>query len=567
VNRRSFLWGMAGVASCSQLPRLRALAAQAVAAASPGFRFTDVTSQAGIQFEHNSGAFGGKFLPETLGSGCAFLDYDRDGWQDILLINGTDWPGHKKRRTTLRLYHNNGNDTFSDVTSRAGLDVEMYGMGVAVGDYNNDGFPDILITCVGQNRLFRNTGKGTFIDVTNSSGLGKREGFSTSALWFDYDRDGLLDLFVCNYVKWSPEHDVFCSLDGKHKSYCTPEAYRGATCWLFHNRGDGTFEDVTAAGGIFDSSSKSLGVALFNDHHDGWPDLLVANDTQPNKLYRNQHNGTFKDSAVEAGIAFSSEGKARAGMGVDVADFDNSGTPGVAITNFDNEMIGLYRLNGRTFEDIAPQSGVGIASRNSLGFGCAFFDVNLDGWLDFAVANGHIDETVRNIRGNVGYAQPPQLFLNLGKGMFREIAAEVGGSFDQPKVGRGLAYADFDRDGDLDLLLTTNNGPAYLYRNDQLAGNRSIRFRLVGTKSNRDGIGALVRVFAGGLTQSRLVKGGSSYLSQSELPVTFGLEKRDRIDRVVIDWPSGRTEDYKNLAAGRCYECREGKGIVPQDGY
>jgi hypothetical protein len=564
VNRRSFLWGIAGLAGWSQLDRL---VAQTGAATSPGFRFTDVTGPAGIQFQHNSGAFGGKFLPETLGSGCAFLDYDRDGWQDILLINGTDWPGHKKHRSTLRLYHNNGNGTFTDVTAHAGLDVEMYGMGVAVGDYNNDGFPDILITCVGQNRLFRNTGKGTFVDVTATSGLGKREGFSTSALWFDYDRDGLLDLFVCNYVKWSPEHDVFCSLDGKHKSYCTPEAYRGATCWLFHNRGDGKFEDVTAASGIFDSSSKSLGVALFDGNHDGWPDLLVANDTQPNKLYRNQHNGTFKDAAVEAGLAFSSEGKARAGMGVDVGDFDNSGAPGVAITNFDNEMIGLYRLSGKSYEDIAPQSGVGIASRNSLGFGCAFLDVNLDGWLDFAVANGHIDETVRNIHGNVGYAQPPQLFLNGGKGIFRDVAAEIGGEFDQPKVGRGLACADFDRDGDLDLLLTTNNGPAHLYRNDQLSGNRSIRFRLVGTKSNRDGIGAVVRVFAGGLTQSRLVKGGSSYLSQSELPVTFGLEKRDRIERVVIDWPSGRTEEYKNLAAGRCYECTEGKGVIPQDGY
>jgi hypothetical protein len=567
VNRRSFLWGIAGLASLSQLPRMQMLEAQTGAASSLGFRFTDVTGAAGIQFQHNSGAFGGKFLPETLGSGCAFLDYDRDGWQDILLINGADWPGHKKRRSTLRLYHNNGNGTFTDVTTRAGLDVEMYGMGVAVGDYNNDGFPDILITCVGQNRLFRNTGKGTFIDVTATSGLGKREGFSTSALWFDYDRDGLLDLFVCNYVKWSPEHDVFCSLDGKHKSYCTPEAYRGATGWLFHNRGDGTFEDVTAASGMFDSSSKSLGVALFDDNHNGWPDLVVANDTQPNKFYRNQHNGTFKDAAVEAGLAFSSEGKARAGMGVDVADFENSGTDGVVITNFDNEMIGLYRTSGKGFEDIAPQSGVGIASRNSLGFGCAFLDVNLDGWLDFAVANGHIDETVRNIRGNVGYAQPPQLFLNRGNGTFHDVAAEVGGGFDQPKVGRGLAYGDFDRDGDLDLLITTNNGPAYLYRNDQTSGNRSIRFRLVGTKSNRDGVGATVRVFSGGLTQSRLVKGGSSYLSQSELPVTFGLEKRDRIERVVIDWPSGRTEDYKNLAAGRCYECTEGRGIIPQDGY
>ncbi len=573
MNRRSFLCGATGLVglASSRVPLVRALA-QTGASASQGFRFTDVTGSAGIQFRHNSGAFGGKFLPETLGSGCAFLDYDRDGWQDILLVNGADWPGHKKRHTTLRLYRNNRDGTFTDVTARAGLDVEMYGMGVAVGDYNNDGFPDVLITCVGQNHLFRNTGKGTFVDVTSTSGLGKREGFSTSAVWFDYDRDGLLDLFVCNYVKWSPEHDVFCSLDGKHKSYCTPEAYRGSTCWLFHNRGDGTFEDVTAASGIFDSSSKSLGVALFeNESPDnrnyGWPDLLVANDTQPNKLYRNQRNGTFKDAAVDAGLAFSSEGKARAGMGVDVADFDNSGAPGIAVTNFDNEMIGLYRATGKGFDDIAPQSGVGLASRNSLGFGCAFLDVNLDGWLDLAVANGHIDETVRNIRGNVGYAQPPQLFLNNGKGMFRDVAAEVGGDFAQPKVGRGLAYGDFDRDGDLDLLLTTNNGPAHLYRNDQQSGNRSIRFRLVGTKSNRDGIGATVRVFAGGLTQSRMVKSGSSYLSQSELPLTFGLEKRDHIERAVIEWPSGRTEEFKNVAAGRCYECTEGKGIVPLDGY
>lgn len=548
------------------LSRLNSVGAQS-ANANLGFHLTDVTAQAGIQFQHNSGAFGGKFLPETLGSGCAFLDYDRDGWQDILLINGADWPGHKKVRTTLRLYRNNRNGTFTDVTAHSGLDVELYGMGVAVGDYDNDGFPDILITCVGQNRLFHNTGKGTFVDVTNAAGLGKREGFSTSALWFDYDRDGHLDLFVCNYVKWSPETDVFCSLDGKHKSYCTPEAYRGATCWLFRNRGNGTFEDVTAASGIFDSSSKSLGVALFDENRDGWPDLLVANDTQPNKLYRNQRNGTFKDSAVEAGLAFSSEGKARAGMGVDVADFDNSGVPGVAITNFDNEMIGLYRLSGKSFEDIAPQSGVGTASRNSLGFGCAFLDVNLDGWLDFAVANGHIDETVRNIRGNVGYAQPPQLFLSNGKGSFQDVAAQVGSSFDQPKVGRGLAYADFDRDGDLDLLITTNNGPAYLYRNDQLSGNHSIRFHLIGTTSNRDAIGATVQVFSAGLQQTRVVKGGSSYLSQSELPATFGLGKNDQVERAVIYWPSGRTEEFKSLSAGRTYECTEGKGTTPRQGY
>ena len=537
-----------------------------------GFHLTNVSAAAGIRFQHNSGAYGGKLLPETLGSGCAFLDYDRDGWQDILLINGMDWPGHQKQRSTLKLYRNNRNGTFSDVTKAAGLDVELYGVGVAVGDYNNDGFPDIFITCVGQSRLFRNTGKSTFVDVTKASGLLGRQGFSTSALWFDYDRDGLLDLFVCNYVRWSPEHDVFCSLDGTHKSYCTPEAYRGDTCWLFHNRGDGTFEDVTASSGIFDSSSKSLGVAMFDYDQDGWPDLLVANDTQPNKLYKNLRNGKFKDVGVEAGLAFSTEGKARAGMGVDTGDFENSGKAGVAITNFDNEMIGLYHSartgsggagpGTGTYDDIAIASGLGAASRSTLGFGCAFFDANLDGWLDLAVANGHIDETVRNIRGNVGYAQAPQLFLNQRAGKFRDVAQEIGGGFATPIVGRGLAYGDFDGDGDLDLLITTNNGPAYLYRNDQTGGNRSIRFQLIGTKSNRDAIGATVKIFSGGLSQSRVVRGGSSYLSQSELPVTFGVGKSEKIERVTIDWPSGRSEEYKDLATGKPYQITENRGVT-----
>jgi hypothetical protein len=309
------------------------------------------------------------------------------------------------------------------------------------------------------------------VDVTNASGLQGRQGLSTSALWLDYDRDGLLDLFVCNYVRWSPEHDVFCSLDGTHKSYCTPEAYRGDTCWLFRNRGNGTFEDVTASSGIFDSSSKSLGVAMFDYDQDGWPDLLVANDTQPNKLYKNLRNGKFKDVGVEAGLAFSTDGKARAGMGIDTGDFENTGKPGVAITNFDNEMIGLYHsastgsagrgsVGSGTYDDIAMAAGLGAPSRNTLGFGCSFFDINLDGWLDLAVANGHIDETVRNIHGNVGYAQAPQLFLNESGGKFRDVARQLGGGFETPIVGRGLAYGDFDRDGDLDLLMTTNNGPA-----------------------------------------------------------------------------------------------------------
>jgi hypothetical protein len=548
MNRRSFLLGAP-------------LLVQAAAGPSPGFRLTDVTAKAGIHFEHNTGAFGGKYLPETMGPGCAFLDYDNDGWQDILLVNGMDWPGHKRRRSTLKLYHNNRDGTFTDVTRRAGLDIEMYGMGVTAGDFNNDGFPDLFITCVGQSRLFENTGKGTFLDVTKRAGLLGREAFSTSALWFDYNRDGLLDLFVCNYVKWSAAEDVFCTLDGKHKSYCTPEAYRGSTCWLFRNRGNGTFEDVTATSGIFDTSSKSLGVAMFDYDNDGWPDLFVANDTQPNKLYRNLRNGKFEDAAIQAGVAFSEDGKARAGMGVDTGDFDNSGIPGLVVTNFDNEMLGFYRRGrGASFVDQAPNSEIGRISRRSLGFGCFFFDADLDGRLDLLVANGHIDDTVRNLNKEVRYDQPPHLLWNRGKAGFRDVAAEVGADFAKPKVGRGAAFGDFDNDGDLDVLITTNHGPAYLYRNDQVQGNRSIRFRLIGTKSNRDAIGAAVRIHCGDLVSLRTVKSGSSYLSQSELPVTFGLGKRDRADRVVISWPSGRTEEYKNLKAGR-YECTEGTGI------
>ena len=563
MNRREFLFG----AGCA------ALAARSLPGETgPGFRLVDVTRNAGIDFNHNNGGYGDKLLPETLGSGCAFLDYDNDGWTDILLVNGMDWkkPGPAKKgapqhrsRTTLRLYKNNRNGTFTDVTRKAGLDVEMYGMGVAVGDYNNDGFADIFISCVGQSRLFQNTGKGTFVDVTQKSGLGKRLGFSTSALWVDYDRDGLLDLFVCNYVKWSIQHDIFCSIDGKHKSYCTPEAYRGETCWLFHNKGDGTFEDVTATSGIFDSSSKSLGVAMLDSNADGWPDLLVANDTQPNKLYRNLHNGKFRDVALEAGLAFSADGKARAGMGVDVGDFDNSGKPGIVITNFDNEMIGLYRATkAGDYTDVAISAGVGGASRRTLGFGCGFADLNLDGFLDLIAVNGHIDDTVRNVRRDVPYAQPPLLFLNEGEGRFEDVAGEVGGGFAVPKVARGLAYGDFDRDGDMDVLLTTNNGPAYLFRNDQLAGNRSIRFHLTGTKSNRDGIGAIVRISHGGESQMRMIRSGSSYLSQSELAAVFGVGGRDKIERVVIEWPSGRTEEHKNLATGKSYRCTEGSGIA-----
>ena len=416
--------------------------------------------------------------------------------------------------------------------------------------------------------MFKNTGKGTFRDVTKASGLGGRQAFSTSALWFDFDRDGLLDLFVCNYVKWSPEHDVFCSPDGKNKSYCTPEAYRGETCWLFHNLGNGKFEDVTPTSGIFDSSSKSLGVAMLDYDQDGWPDLLVANDTQPNKLYRNQRNGTFKDVAVDAGIAFSAEGKARAGMGVDVADFNNSGTLGRGHHQFRQRndrplpRVRRWKLRRRRHPE---RSGASVERQAGIRLRVSRCRSR---WLR-STSRWSTDTSTTRCATFAESATPsrPSYFSTTGRENSAMWPAKSAAVSAQPKVGRGLAYGDFDRDGDLDLLITTNNGPAYLYRNDQTAGNKSIRVRLVGTKSNRDAIGARVRIFHGETSQSRLVKGGSSYLSQSELPVTFGLGKRDKIDRLVIDWPSGGTEEYKNLAAGRAYECVESKGIKPLGSY
>ena len=537
-------------------------AALAEAAQSPGPSFSDVTRAAGIGFVHNTGAFGAKYLPETMGSGCAFLDYDNDGWMDILLINSTDWPGHPKRRSTLKLYRNNGDGTFTDVTRKAGLDIELYGMGAAVGDFDNDGNIDIYVTCVGQNRLFRNTGRGRFVDVTEASGLAGRQSFSSSALWFDYDGDGLLDLFVCNYVRWSRESDINCSTDGKNKSYCTPEAYRGETCWLFRNRGGGRFEDVTVKSGLFDTSSKSLGVTMLDANGDGRVDLFVANDTQPNKLYRNLGNGRFREDGIAAGVAFNEDGKARAGMGTDSADYNRSGVPSIAVTNFNNEMLGLFENQADgSFVDVAPAGEVGTTTRGSLGFGCLFFDADLDGWLDLLVVNGHIDDVQAHRRGGTAREQSPHLLRNLGPAGFRDIAGEAGRDFTVPIVGRGAAVADVDLDGDLDLLVTENGGPAHLFRNAVDPAHRSIRFELTGTASNRSAIGAAVRIEVDGLTQSGMVRSGSSYLSQSELPLTFGLGRADRVDRCVIHWPSGRTEDFRDLAAGHRFRFVEGKGI------
>lgn len=545
------------------MTRRSLLALAAAPAASLPFALTDVSNAAGLRFRHNSGAFGAKYLPETMGPGCAFLDYDGDGWLDILLINGQDWPQRRRTRSPLQLLRNNRNGTFTDVTRAAGLDIDLYGMGVAVGDFNNDGFPDLYITAVGQSRLFRNNGNGTFTDITRQAGLAPRTGFSTSALWFDYNRDGLLDLFVCNYVRWSPEADVRCSLDGVNKSYCTPEAFRGSSCWLFRNLGNGAFEDVTARAGLFDPSSKSLGAALIDVDNDGWLDLFVANDTQPNKLYRNNHDGTFTESAVRLGVAFSEDGRARAGMGVDVADYRRDGRPGIAVTNFDNEMIGLFEPTGSGFADRASLRGIGPASRDRLGFGCLFGDIDLDGFPDLIAVNGHIDDTVRTVGRRSSHAQVPNLFLNQRGQSFRDVATEAGAGFASPKIARGLAFGDFDRDGDLDVLITTNNGPAFLYRNDVTPRHTSIRFRLEGRKSNRDAIGAIVHLYTSSGRQTQMVRSGSSYLSSSSLDLTFGLGLEPDVQRAVVYWPSGEVQEAARLTGNTTYHWREGARPQP----
>jgi enediyne biosynthesis protein E4 len=528
--------------------------------------FRDITQKAGIHFVHNNAAFGKKYLPETMGPGVAFIDYDNDGWQDIFLVNGTDWPGRPSKHSTPRLYHNNHDGTFTDVTHKAGLDVELFGMGVAVGDYDNDGFDDLFITTMGQSHLFHNNGNGTFTDVTQKAGLMGPKEFSTSAAWVDYDKDGKLDLVVANYVQWSLEGDLYCTLDGKSKSYCTPESYKGTSVRLWHNRGDGTFEDATKKAGLAEPTSKTLGIAILDYDNDGWPDLLFSNDTQPNKLYRNNGNGTFTEKAVVAGIAFSEDGVARAGMGVDAADYDRSGAASILITNFANQMLSLYHNEGKgLFVDEAPRSEVGRATLLTLGFGCFFFDYDLDGWPDIFIANGHIDGDIQRVQPNVKYAMPPHLFRNVGKGNFQEVTKTLGAAFNTPRVGRGAAYGDINNDGRLDLLLSTNGGPAYLFENDAAPGspaNKSLRIKLVGTKSNRDGIGTVVKVTAGGGTESQMMRSGSSYLSASELLLTYGLGQLNQADAVEIRWPSGQVDKLSTVAAGQTVTVTEGRGIT-----
>jgi hypothetical protein len=532
----------------------------------PVAKFTDITKEAGITFTQNNGAYGDKLLPETMGGGVAFFDYDNDGHQDLLFINSTWWPGHVpvgQSPTTMTLYHNDGHGHFTDVTKDSGLDVSFYGMGVAIGDYDNDGLPDVFITAVGGNHLFHNDGHGKFHEVTKEAGVGgSSNDWSMGAAWIDYDNDGKLDLFVCNYVQWSPQIDRAKSyeLPKIGRAYGPPRNFAGTFPYLYHNDGRGHFTDASAKAGIQIRDpatglpmAKSLAVAPVDVDNDGWMDLVVANDTVPNFLFHNEHDGTFKEIGARSGVAYDAYGLVRGAMGIDSARFRNDDTLGIAIGNYANEMNALYvsRRDSILFADEATKEGVGPASQKLLKFGLLFFDYDLDGRLDVLTANGHLEPEINRVQPNEQYRQPAQLFWNRGdsKGMgFVPVPPEkAGADLFKPIVGRGAAFADIDGDGDLDIVLTQVAGPPLLLRNDQNLHHNWIRLKLVGTKSNRDAVGAWIKVRVGGHTLSRQVMPTRSYLSQSELPVTIGLGNSDKVDSVEINWPGGARQKVENV--------------------
>jgi hypothetical protein len=553
----------------------------------PKVRFTDITRDAGIRFVHNNGGTDQKLLPETMCGGVAVIDFDNDGKPDLLFVNACPWPGQEKSgadKPTLTLYHNDGGGKFTDVTKEAGLAVTLYGMGATVGDYDNDGWPDLFVTGVGGNHLFHNEantngiGRRRFVETTATAGVGGPGGwpnhtvgdffhwdkplcFSTSASFLDYDGDGKLDLFVCNYVRWSPAYDlsIAANLIGKGRTYGQPKLFDGALCFLYHNEGGGKFRDVSEKSGVqvFDQqgtdaeaqrtpAGKSLGVIVCDADEDGWPDIFVANDTTRNFLFHNQpgKNGerVFKEEGVYSGVAYA-EGNARGAMGIDWAPFYRSHCNALLIGNFANEPDTFLCQNNPkrlVFSDQARPEGIAGPSRVLLKFGAFFFDYDLDGRLDFLTNNGHLDPSISKLQAGQQYAQPPQLFWSKPKQGFEQVTEDAAGpDLSQPLVGRGCAYADLDGDGDLDVILVGNGGPARVLRNDNQLGHHWIRLKLEGdgVHSNRSAIGARIVLEAGGVEQRREIAAARGYLSQSELVATFGLGEVDKIDRVTIYWP------------------------------
>ena len=522
-------------------------------------------ARSGITWRHVSGRSPDYYLPETTGAGCAFLDYDNDGWMDIYLVNSGACDFFVPA-TPLRnaLYRNNRDGTFADVTLQAGVPGSGYGMGVAAGDYNGDGFTDLFVTGYNRSTLYRNNGNGTFTDVTDKSGI-RIDGWATSAVWFDYDNDGRLDLFVCRFVEFAKKDNKFCGDSvTAERHYCVPRIYPPAPSWLFHNNGDGTFTDVSQASGIGTVPGKSWGVVATDINNDGWMDLFVANDTVPNFLFVNRH-GTFTDEGLEAGVAYSADGHARSGMGVDSADFDQDGWQDLFVTNIDHEMYSLYRNHhDGTFDDLAGTTCIGASTRDMSGWGVRFFDYDNDGNLDIFIADGHPDDQIGLVSTTVTYREPLLLFHNDGKTL-QNVSASSGPVFREPLAARGLALGDFDNDGGVDVLIAVNNGAPVLLRNQAARGNHWLGVRLVGKTANPDAIGACVRWTAGQLTRSALKTGAGSFLSSHDPRMVLGLGPNARVDRLEVRWPSPskRVDTFTDLAVDRYITIVEEKGILP----
>ena len=521
--------------------------------ATPAYAFTEVTREAGLsEFRHETGAAGDRWFPESMGSGGGFFDYNKDGWQDVVLAGGGTW---KKEVTgeaqAIYLYRNNKDGTFTDVTAETGLlHKDAYGIGVTAADYDNDGDPDLFVATLGENLLFRNesdaSGNVAFSEIGQEAGLSSDATWSSAALFFDADRDGFLDLYVGNYVDWSPENDLECMLEGQVRSYCTPELYNGVPSRYYRNRGDGTFSDDTKQAGFLPAPGKALGVAEYDINRDGWPDLFVASDTERDLLYVNNGDGTFSERGALSGMAYDENGKARAGMGIDVGIVDSSGEPTLFVGNFSKEMISTYRHTGNgLFLDRSAVSQIGRHSLITLTFGLFLFDVDLDGDLDLFAANGHVQPEIEGIQEGIGYAETPHLFINNGDGIFKDVVPEAG-DLNQTMVARGAAYADYDKDGDLDILVTENGGPAHLFRND-MPVKRALRVHLEGRESNRDGMSTRLVAYRDGIVSERNVKTGSSYLSVSELAITFGWQDdaAKGLDSLVVFWPGGAIDRYR----------------------
>ncbi|MHC4876492.1 MAG: CRTAC1 family protein [Planctomycetota bacterium] len=543
----------------------------------PEIRFTDITESAGITFRHENGAYGKKLLPETMGGGCAFFDFDSDGDQDLLLVNSRRWSwdprGPAETPNLLALYENDGTGHFQDVTAGSGLDISLYGMGAAIADYDGDGRPDVFVSAVGSNRLFHNEGGGKFVDVTESAGVGGDSGeWSTSCGWFDFDRDGDLDLFVCNYVKWTREFDEVQNfqLTGGGEAYGRPQNFEGTFPYLYRNDRNGTFTEVGELAGLHVRNpatdvalAKSLGTTFADFDGDGWLDIIVANDTVQNLMFRNIQNGQFEEMGAIAGVAFDMNGAARGAMGIDSARFRNNDAVGIAIGNFSNEMTALYVSSGSQmqFMDEAVSTGLGPNTRLELTFGVLYVDCDLDGRLDLFCSNGHLEEDINRVQASQHYEQPQQLFWNCGAEQdteFMPVTKEkCGADLLKPMVGRGAACADIDNDGDQDLIVTSVGSQPRLLRNDQQIGHHWLKFKLIGNGHNRDAIGAMIEVRLKDRTLRRSVMPTRSYLSQSELPVTFGVGESADVESVSVTWPDGRRQKLVGVELDQLHVVRQ----------